>query len=61
MAFVKCEKPKIGDWVTTKYVHENRYGYMEIGTEVEVTGITERGYDIKDAAGNAIPGIGWGI
>lgn len=60
MAFIKTTKGlKIGDRVKTTVEHSNFEGYMEIGTEVTITDIGERGYSIKDDEGNEITEIGW--
>jgi len=45
---------KIGDTVETSRVIESLSGYFDEGTEVIITGISERGYDIKDKVGNEI-------
>lgn len=61
MSFVKNDSIKIGDKVTTTIEHTSLSGHMEIGTEVTVTGISYRGYDIMDNDGNRIIEIGWVI
>ncbi len=61
MAFVKYEDVKVGSKVTTTVIHTNFEGYMEVGTEVTVIGISRRGYDIEDAEGNQVLEIGWKI
>ncbi len=59
MTFVRTHKsPEIGDRVKTTIEHSNFAGYMEIGTEVTITNIGERGYSIKDDEGNEITEIG---
>ena len=59
MAFVKWDKPEIGQWVKTTQLHESLEGFFQIGTKVKVIGITDRGYDIEDKYGNRICEIGW--
>ena len=62
MAFIRTHKsPEIGDRVKTTKEHTLGYGYFEVGTEVTVTGISERGYDIADDEGNEMVEIGWTI
>ena len=61
MAFVKYDDVEIGAKVTTTIKHSNFEGYMEVGTEVTVIGISSRGYDIEDAEGNQVLEIGWKI
>lgn len=62
MAFVKHILPEIGDWVVTKKTHTNiGVGTMEVGTEVRIIGVSERGYDIEDDEGNIVCEIGWEI
>lgn len=62
MAFVRTHKePEIGDRVKTTKIHKLEYGYFEVGTEVTVVGISERGYDIVDDEGNKMTEIGWTI
>lgn len=45
--------------ITTKKV-ESCCGYFEVGTEVKITGISERGYDLEDEYGNKILETGFG-
>ncbi len=60
MAFVKTtDTHNIGDKVITTRKHENFAGYMEIGTEVTIVDISERGYAIEDDEHNRITEIGW--
>ena len=61
MAYVKYKTIEIGDKVKTKMTHSDFVGYFEVGTVVEVIGISERGYDIKDSEGNKMLEIGWEI
>ena len=62
MAFIRTHKePEIGDRVKTTKMHKLEYGYFEVGTEVTVVGISERGYDIVDDEGNRMQEIGWTI
>jgi len=62
MGYVKYKNGyEIGDRTKTTVIHESSAGYFEIGTEVTVIGIGERGYDIKDDEGNRILEIGWEI
>lgn len=59
MAFVKNWSPKVGERVITTKKLESCAGYFEIGSEVTITGISERGYDIKDDEGNRMIECGW--
>lgn len=61
MAFIKYRTPEIGDWVVTKKIHSNGAGYMDVGTEVKIIGVSIRGYDIEDDEGNIVREIGWEI
>lgn len=61
MAFIKHSTPEIGDWVITKKIHSNSAGYMDVGTEVKIIGVSIRGYDIEDDEGNIVREIGWEI
>ena len=61
MAFIKNRVPNIGDWVVTKKIHCSCAGYFEVGTEVQIIGVSIRGYDIKDCQGNIVREIGWEI
>ena len=61
MAFVKHIIPEIGDWVITKKSHTNSAGTMEVGTEVKIISVSERGYDIEDDEGNIVREIGWEV
>ena len=62
MAFTKNNTPKIGDWVTTKRVHENLLGKMTRGSRVKIVDIDQmRGYTIEDEDGNRVSEIGWEI
>ena len=45
----------------TVRVHESFSGYFEVGTEVTIIGIGDRGYDIEDKDGHKIIEIGWKI
>lgn len=60
MAFIKNKNGyEIGERVKTTIIHKCRAGYFEIGTDVTVTGVCYRGYDIRDDEGNEIGEIGW--
>ena len=60
MAFIKSlPSYVIGDRVVTTQVHESFSGYFEIGTKVTITGIGDRGYDIRDDEGNEVTECGW--
>ena len=60
MAFIKSSpKYVIGEKVVTTQIHENIYGYFEVGTEVTIIGFGIGGYDIKDDEGNVITECGW--
>lgn len=60
MAYIKYKKQyEVGDRVKTTLIHESLGGYFEVGTEVTIIGISERGYDIKDDEGNCVMEIGW--
>ena len=63
MAFVKYKTTKIEecDKIKTTIIHSNLIGYFEVGTEVKVINIGERGYDIVDNEGNKMLEIGWKI
>lgn len=64
MAYIKFKnyyRYKIGERKKTTVIHETFEGYFEIGTEVTVIAIGERGYDIKDDEGNIIREVGWKI
>ena len=60
MVFVK-HGHEIGDWVITKKPHSNCEGTMEVGTNVKIIGISNRGFSIMDVQGNKIHEIGWVI
>ena len=59
MAFVENWSPKIGDKVITTKKLENSAGYMETGTIVTITNISDRGYDLTDDKGNKVTECGW--
>ena len=59
MAFIKNWSPKIGERVITTRKLSNCAGYMERGTEVTITDIGDRGYDLVDDEGNRIIECGW--
>ena len=62
MGFVKYKNSyEIGDRTKTTVIHKSFIGYFEIGTEVTIINIGDRGYDIKDDEGNIILDIGWKI
>ena len=62
MAFVNTtNKFSVGDEVTTTKKHESMSGYFEVGSEVTIIGIGDRGYDNEDNEGNRILEIGWEI
>lgn len=58
--FVSTQKEiKVGDLcVTTKKI-ESFSGYFEVGTNVIVTDIGDRGYSLSDSFGNIITECGW--
>ena len=58
--FVSTQKEiQVGDQcVTTKKI-ESFSGYFEIGTNVIVTDIGDRGYSLSDSFGNIITECGW--
>ena len=62
MAYVKHKNGfQVGDRTNTTIIHDSFAGYFEIGTEVEIIAIGDRGYDIQDNNGNKIREIGWVI
>jgi len=62
MAYIKHKnRYEIGERTKTTILHDSCAGFFEIGTEVTVTGIGPRGYDIEDDDGNRIIEIGWVI
>lgn len=62
MAYIKNKNQyEVGEKVKTTVIHDSCAGFFEIGTIVTVTGISERGYDIKDDEGNCVTEIGWVI
>ena len=62
MGFIKHKNGyEIGERTKTTVFHESFAGYFEIGTEVTVIDIGDRGYDIEDDEGNRIREIGWKI
>lgn len=58
--FVSTQKEiQVGDQcVTTKKI-ESFSGYFEVGTNVIVTDIGDRGYSLSDSFGNIITECGW--
>ena len=52
MAFIKNNEIKVGDICVTTRILDNFNGYFEIGTEVKVIDIGQRGYDLEDNYGN---------
>lgn len=62
MGFIKNKNGyEIGERTKTTVIHGSFAGYFEIGSEVTVIGISDRGYDIKDDEGNKVLEIGWKI
>ena len=62
MAYIKHKNGyDIGEKTKTTVIHDSCAGYFEIGTEVTVIGVSERGYDIQDDEGNRVEEIGWTI
>lgn len=57
--FIQAKQYKIGDIVKTTIEHDSFAGKFEIGSEVIVNGIGDRGYNIKDICGHCINEIGW--
>ena len=52
-------KFKIGDKAITTRIVSSMVGYFEVGTPVEVIGLSWRGYDLCDMEGNRILETGW--
>lgn len=50
---------EVGDKTATTRIIGNFSGYFEVGTEVTIVGISERGYDIQDNEGHKIIECGW--
>ena len=62
MGFIKRKSNyEIGDKTVTTHIIGNFSGQFEVGTEVTVVGIGERGYDIQDEEGNKVIECGWVI
>lgn len=60
MAYIKHnEELKIGDRVITTREISSMIGTFTVGSEVTITGIGERGYEITDDEGNSMCEIGW--
>ena len=58
--FVSTQKEiKVGDQCVTTEKVESFSGYFEVGTNVIVTDIGDRGYSLSDSFGNIITECGW--
>lgn len=58
--FVSTQKEiKVGDLCVTTEKVECFAGYFEVGTNVIVTDIGDRGYSLSDSFGNIITECGW--